>query len=205
MSRDPETRGVRRQDDDRYDRSRADERGSRDQRDSRKRKNYDSHDYDSPKRPRARSRSPDRSDDRRYHDHSRREPPTGPKGRSNGYTGRDRNLERPLRSGGAQRAHAGNSYDKMEGVQHGKAESKPANPLARVSAAWIPDIDVAEDDDMLLEVQKVMGFAGFKSTNNKKVPGNDRNFAIKKEKETHYRQYMNRVGGFNRPLSPSRE
>ena len=27
---------------------------------------------------------------------------------------------------------------------------------------------------------------------------------VRKEKKTEYRQYMNRVGGFNRPLSPSR-
>lgn len=49
----------------------------------------------------------------------------------------------------------------------------------------------------------MMGFAVFKSTKNTKVPGNDV-YMVRKEKKTEYRQYMNRVGGFNRPLSPSR-
>ncbi len=48
-----------------------------------------------------------------------------------------------------------------------------------------------------------MGFAGFASTKNTKVKGNDVS-GVRKEKKTEYRQYMNRVGGFNRPLSPSR-
>ncbi|KAK0658962.1 U4/U6.U5 small nuclear ribonucleoprotein 27 kDa protein [Lasiodiplodia hormozganensis] len=54
------------------------------------------------------------------------------------------------------------------------------------------------------EMERLMGFSSFSSTHNTKVPGNDRNYAVRKEKKTEYRQYMNRVGGFNRPLSPSR-
>lgn len=52
-------------------------------------------------------------------------------------------------------------------------------------------------------MRAMMGFAVFKSTKNTKVPGNDV-YMVRKEKKTEYRQYMNRVGGFNRPLSPSR-
>jgi U4/U6.U5 tri-snRNP-associated protein 3 len=51
---------------------------------------------------------------------------------------------------------------------------------------------------------KVMNFTEFKSTKNTKVPGNDRNYGVSKKKETKYRQYMNREGGFNRPLSPGK-
>lgn len=47
-----------------------------------------------------------------------------------------------------------------------------------------------------------MGFKGFRTTKEMKIPGNDRNHAVRKEKQTQYRQYMNRTGGFNRPLSP---
>ena len=61
-------------------------------------------------------------------------------------------------------------------------------------------VDEDEDDAML---RKMMGFTSFKSTQNTKVPGNQI-YAVRKEKKTQYRQYMNRVGGFNRPLSPSR-
>lgn len=65
------------------------------------------------------------------------------------------------------------------------------------------DVDGNEDDEEA-QMRRVMGFAGFRSTKNTKVPGNDRNYGVRKEKKTEYRQYMNRVGGFNRPLSPSR-
>ncbi|KAI4127764.1 MAG: hypothetical protein LQ347_004466 [Umbilicaria vellea] len=63
--------------------------------------------------------------------------------------------------------------------------------------------EVEEEDPELAMIRKMMGFAGFKSTKNTKVPGNDV-YAVRKEKKAEYRQYMNRVGGFNRPLSPSR-
>ncbi|KIV99090.1 hypothetical protein, variant [Verruconis gallopava] len=59
--------------------------------------------------------------------------------------------------------------------------------------------DLSEDEKML----RIMGFKKFKSTKNTKIPGNEFNYAVRKEKQTKYRQYMNRQGGFNRPLSPS--
>jgi len=65
------------------------------------------------------------------------------------------------------------------------------------------DIEVEIDPDVAA-MQAMMGFGGFGSTQNKKVAGNDVS-AVRKEKKTEYRQYMNRVGGFNRPLSPTRE
>jgi U4/U6.U5 tri-snRNP-associated protein 3 len=62
----------------------------------------------------------------------------------------------------------------------------------------------ADDDPEGAMIRKTMGFGGFRTTKNTKVPGNDVS-GVRKEKKTEYRQYMNRVGGFNRPLSPSRE
>lgn len=64
----------------------------------------------------------------------------------------------------------------------------------------IKDIDGGDPDAMM---KHVMGFGGFRSTKNTKVPGNQI-YYVRKEKKTEYRQYMNRVGGFNRPLSPTR-
>ncbi|KAK4203715.1 hypothetical protein QBC40DRAFT_250839 [Triangularia verruculosa] len=63
--------------------------------------------------------------------------------------------------------------------------------------------DVVVADDGLDDMAAMMGFGGFGTTKGKKVIGNKVG-AIKKEKKTEYRQYMNRVGGFNRPLSPPR-
>lgn len=62
-----------------------------------------------------------------------------------------------------------------------------------------------EDEDSDAEMRRIMGFEKFRSTKNTKVPGNDKNYGVHKEKTTEYRQYMNRTGGFNRPLSPSRQ
>ncbi|KAK4250377.1 hypothetical protein C7999DRAFT_29203 [Corynascus novoguineensis] len=63
--------------------------------------------------------------------------------------------------------------------------------------------DVIVEDDGLDDMAAMMGFGGFGTTKGKKVLGNNVG-AARKEKKTQYRQYMNRVGGFNRPLSPTR-
>lgn len=63
--------------------------------------------------------------------------------------------------------------------------------------------DLVVEDEGLDAMQAMMGFGGFSTTKNHKVLGNNVG-AIRKEKKTEYRQYMNRVGGFNRPLSPGR-
>ena len=60
-----------------------------------------------------------------------------------------------------------------------------------------------DSDPEIAAMQKMMGFTKFKTTKQTKVPGNDW-YGVYKGKKTEYRQYMNRVGGFNRPLSPSR-
>ena len=65
------------------------------------------------------------------------------------------------------------------------------------------DDDVEVEDDGMAAMQAMMGFGGFGTTKNKKVLGNNVG-GVHKEKKTEYRQYMNRPGGFNRPLSPSR-
>ena len=64
-------------------------------------------------------------------------------------------------------------------------------------------MDEGQDDD-LAAMQALMGFGDFGSTKGKYVAGN-RAGGVRKEKKTEYRQYMNRQGGFNRPLSPGRQ
>ncbi|KAJ5109878.1 hypothetical protein N7532_002523 [Penicillium argentinense] len=66
------------------------------------------------------------------------------------------------------------------------------------------DVDPdADENDMAEEMRRILGFSEFRSTKNTKVPGNNI-YGVRKEKKIEYRQYMNRSGGFNRPLSPSR-
>lgn len=67
-------------------------------------------------------------------------------------------------------------------------------------------MEVEEDEDEEeARMRRIMGFAGFKSTKNTKVPGNEKNWGIFRFKKSEARQYMNRKDGFNRPLSPGRD
>lgn len=50
------------------------------------------------------------------------------------------------------------------------------------------------------EMKKLMGFTNFDTTKGKQVPGNNKIGAVHVVKKRRYRQYMNRKGGFNRPL-----
>jgi U4/U6.U5 tri-snRNP-associated protein 3 len=63
--------------------------------------------------------------------------------------------------------------------------------------------EIEVEEDGMADMQAMMGFGGFGTTKNKKVVGNNAG-GVRKEKKSEYRQYMNRIGGFNRPLSPSR-
>ena len=68
----------------------------------------------------------------------------------------------------------------------------------------IPVIEINEDDlegktEDEVEVMKAMGFCGFSTTKGQKVSGNDVS-AVHHVVQRKYRQYMNRKGGFNRPL-----
>ncbi|TKX19432.1 hypothetical protein C1H76_8280 [Elsinoe australis] len=178
-----------------------DEDGAHDQKRGQKRKSYDSRGNDDrSKRQHTRSASPDWSDKRKGGQIRNREPPKGPRGYTNG-TGGGRQGHR----GGPPSGPRGYERDDMDLDEPKRKDPRDEHPINRVSAAWIPDVEIEEDDEMLQEVKQMMGFAGFKSSKNRKVPGNSKNYGVKKEKETQYRQYMNRVGGFNRPLSPSRE
>lgn len=63
----------------------------------------------------------------------------------------------------------------------------------------VSEVDLEGKSPDEQEIMRTMGFCGFDSTKNKKVDGNQVGevHVILKRK---YRQYMNRKGGFNRPL-----
>lgn len=57
------------------------------------------------------------------------------------------------------------------------------------------------ENDTEAQMAALMGFGGFGSTKGTKVQGNPTDVVVGKPvKKTEYRQYMNRKGGFNRPL-----
>lgn len=59
-----------------------------------------------------------------------------------------------------------------------------------------PPIQAPSTEDM----KKLLGFTSFDTTKGKQVPGNNKIGAVHVVKKRRYRQYMNRKGGFNRPL-----
>ena len=109
----------------------------------------------------------------------------------------------------SQDAAGGQDHDRMD--VDGDADVKVKRKKASKAKVKKVDEEIEEDDDEVVieddsmaAMQAMMGFGGFGSTHQQKVAGNDV-YAVRKEKKTEYRQYMNRVGGFNRPLSPTRD
>ncbi|OLL25671.1 U4/U6.U5 small nuclear ribonucleoprotein [Neolecta irregularis DAH-3] len=63
-------------------------------------------------------------------------------------------------------------------------------------------LEPAPEIDEEAGLMKLMGFSGFSSTQGKHIPGNTAG-VLKKVKPQKFRQYMNRPGGFNKPLESS--
>ena len=63
----------------------------------------------------------------------------------------------------------------------------------------IEEEDEAEDDESI-EMRKIMGFSKFDTTKGKFTTGASNASYVNVTKPRKYRQYMNRRGGFNRPL-----
>ncbi|KAI4934075.1 hypothetical protein J4E86_011457 [Alternaria arbusti] len=168
---------------------------------------------------RYRSRSPFRKDERdggfrggrgrgRGHDRGR-----GRDDRRGGGGGRD---ERPNFRDRSPQPPKGPRSDNAPPARIARApptgpRASTVDPIKKEDEDTGPDVEMKDErqkpedmDDDEWEMLKIMGFGGFKSTKNTKVPGNDKNFGVRKDKQLQARQYMNRQGGFNRPLSPSR-
>lgn len=148
---------------------------------------YDSNRYE---RPRHDYRPDDfrgRRDVHRYDERIMRRSPVEIKRRIAG--GRSRSMDRTERD---------NNYRRNEGMRQRRSPSR------RRSASSSSSDDNAEEEVDLTEEQlmsKLMGVTDFDSTKGKDHSTSDLSGANKKTKR-RYRQYMNRRGGFNRPLSP---
>ncbi|KAI6881354.1 hypothetical protein KC334_g16606, partial [Hortaea werneckii] len=148
---------------------------------------------------RDRSRSPpqrDRRDDRRRDRSPYQSAPRGGGPRDN----RDRDY--PPRGRQSPPPPSRNSNPNSRGGR--PPPSGPRSQQSKQQPVQDVNMDPLEGEDEEATMRRIMGFEGFRSTKNTKVPGNDKNYAVSKVKKAEYRQYMNRVGGFNRPLSPSR-
>lgn len=64
----------------------------------------------------------------------------------------------------------------------------------------ISEADMEGKTEEEIEMLKVMGFGAFDTSKGKKMDGSVNAYAVNVQQKRKYRQYMNRKGGFNRPL-----
>lgn len=79
-------------------------------------------------------------------------------------------------------------------------EEKKETKEVKNKERQITEEDLEGKTEEEIEMMKLMGFASFDSTKGKKVDGSVNAYAINVSQKRKYRQYMNRKGGFNRPL-----
>ncbi|KAG9102043.1 hypothetical protein FS749_000077 [Ceratobasidium sp. UAMH 11750] len=171
---------------------RRDGRGGRSERDARDRREGDSR-RDNRPRDRADDRRDYRRDDR---DRSGRDDDRRPPRRDEGREQRDDRRDEP-------RSRKPETEDSVASTHNLDAppNSSSAGPSKPPAAGGV-DGEIEEGEDMEedeAQMMTAMGFGGFDSTKGKAVLGNQQGAANIKKQRT-WRQYMNRRGGFNRPL-----
>lgn len=94
--------------------------------------------------------------------------------------------------------HAHATLQQYSDTRRSRSRS-PRRTLEKTSEETInvEELSPKELDDAMASV---MGFSGFKSTKGKRVGGSCNASGIANKSVKKYRQYMNRRGGFNRPL-----
>lgn len=111
---------------------------------------------------------------------------------------RDRDRERDLRQRDFRRRSRSRSFDRDRGRDKSPLPSSSSSRRLHAKPV-VTEADLEGKSPEEQEMMKTMGFCGFDTTKGKKVEGNNVGevHVILKRK---YRQYMNRKGGFNRPL-----
>lgn len=89
----------------------------------------------------------------------------------------------------------------MPRSSRGGDEHHNREPLSRdLRTVKKDDNSNAQETNSMEDLEALLGFGGFGSTKQKHVLGNSAGAVYKESKPPKYRQYMNRPGGFNRPL-----
>ncbi|KAL8174092.1 UNVERIFIED_CONTAM: U4/U6.U5 small nuclear ribonucleoprotein [Gekko kuhli] len=84
--------------------------------------------------------------------------------------------------------------------QKGRDDEKKEIKDSKGKERQITEEDLEGKTEEEIEMMKTMGFSTFDTTKGKKVEGSVNAYAINVSQKRKYRQYMNRKGGFNRPL-----
>ncbi|XP_058492933.1 U4/U6.U5 small nuclear ribonucleoprotein 27 kDa protein [Solea solea] len=133
-------------------------------------------------RRRSRSASRDRERRRRERDRSR-------------SRDRDRDRRRSRsRSPHRRRSRSPARRHRSSSQSPDRKEAKPGKSIQ------ISEEDMEGKTEEEIEMMKTMGFGSFDTTKGKKTDGSVNAYAINVSMKRKYRQYMNRKGGFNRPL-----
>mmetsp|Transcript_734 Transcript_734/g.1536 ORF Transcript_734/g.1536 Transcript_734/m.1536 type:complete len:150 (-) Transcript_734:242-691(-) len=112
--------------------------------------------------------------------------------------GRKEKRSRSRGGGGGAKARRGRSASKSEPRRRGRSESSSSGRSSddeEDMKEFLLSTDMPEDQMMV----KMMGFSAFDSTKGKDHSASDLG-DVKRATKRQYRQYMNRRGGFNRPL-----
>ncbi|KAG9285823.1 hypothetical protein G9A89_013248 [Geosiphon pyriformis] len=170
-------------------------------------------DRDKYERRERRSRSPPNQRER-HRERDRRERRRSPERSGRTHRSRSRSNSRRDRGPPSPRSGERERRDQRHDRDRERRKSKSQSPSTKeeavppseeaVASNPLPDINLDEDPEqamMALEqaMTSLIGIAGFSTTKGTKVSGNEYS-AVNIKKQRQYRQYMNRRGGFNRPL-----
>ncbi|KIK94299.1 hypothetical protein PAXRUDRAFT_458135 [Paxillus rubicundulus Ve08.2h10] len=176
-----------------YDRDKDYKSSRRDDRRDHDRDNRRLDRKDDRKDERKNDKRDDRKDERREHDIPERGTPRD----------KDARGKEPPRPGGPQHPQDGRPY----GLPVDRAQPPPQQNVSATSSKPNLDPDAASEEGEEMDLANghdevmmaAMGLVGFGSTKGKHVEGNQEG-TINIKKSRTWRQYMNRRGGFNRPL-----
>ncbi|MED6239746.1 U4/U6.U5 small nuclear ribonucleoprotein, partial [Ataeniobius toweri] len=139
---------------------------------------------------RRRSRSTSREHERRRRDRSRSRDRDRERRRSRSRSPHRRRSRTP------PRRHRSSSLSPVRQKERRDDEGKDKSGKAvQISAE---DMEGKTEEE--IEMMKMMGFASFDTTKGRKTDGSVNAYAVNVTMKRKYRQYMNRKGGFNRPL-----
>ncbi|XP_047446768.1 U4/U6.U5 small nuclear ribonucleoprotein 27 kDa protein [Mugil cephalus] len=148
-----------------------------------------------PRRERRRSRSGSRERERRRRerDRSRSRDRDRERRRSRSRSPHRRRSRSPPRRHRSSSLSPSRQKDRRDDDRK-DVKDKTAKPI-QMSAE---DMEGKTEEE--IEMMKLMGFGSFDTTKGKKTDGSVNAYAINVSMKRKYRQYMNRKGGFNRPL-----
>ncbi|KAM6944229.1 U4/U6.U5 small nuclear ribonucleoprotein 27 kDa protein isoform 1-T1 [Lycodopsis pacificus] len=149
---------------------------------------------------RSRSRSPPRRAERRRSRSASRERERKRRERERSRS-RDRDRERRRsRSRSPHRRRSSRSPPRRHRSSSSPSEERKDSKEKTAKPITISAEDMEGKTEEEIEMMKLMGFGSFETSKGRKTDGSVNAFAINVSMKRKYRQYMNRKGGFNRPL-----